>query len=196
MKKWSILKVSSRSHTERLRRTTMESYIHQTFIADCIALFRTYGCEISQGEAPSLPPKDRVAGAIRAGSDQIELSLTLCMPSSVLGLSYPCQEQIMEIPEEDLEDWLLELTNQLMGRIKHRLMHQQVTVNLGLPETFFDTGWQAALSGVQKHTRLSFNVDNHWIDCWLRIEIKQPSAQCASAEASQAAPEYGEVELF
>jgi hypothetical protein len=34
-----------------------------------------------------------------------------------------------------MHDWLRELTNQLMGRIKNRLLHYHVSLQVGLPET-------------------------------------------------------------
>ncbi len=48
-----------------------------------------------------------------------------------------------EITQADLEDWCRELNNQLVGRVKNRLLNYGITVTLGLPVFLQGTGVRA-----------------------------------------------------
>ncbi len=68
---------------------------------------------------------------IGLSNDSIRLSLTLLVSQSLLNSSLP--EDIDEINDIVLQDWIGELSNSLAGRIKHKLVSYGCILNLGLP---------------------------------------------------------------
>lgn len=89
-------------------------------------------------------PKDTdLMGVIRFTGKGFTGQLTLAIPVEVINLiriepNLPAKQR----------DWTRELTNQLMGRIKNRLMHFQIQPQVGLP-----TVWER--EGIQRHVRFS-----------------------------------------
>lgn len=171
-----------------------KSAISQMFIDDCEMLFQHYGCDAKYRSDHDALGNIHSLGVIDAGSPELEFTLLLNVPFSILALSYPCQDMILDLPEEQLEDWLLELANQLMGKLKGRLLQQQLTITLGLPESFFDVTDVALDRLVQTSERFVFEVDGELLECWLHIDIKVE--QMCIIEVQDAAAFSGEVELF
>lgn len=171
-----------------------QSVIHNMLVADCESLFHHYGCDIVFHSEINEPVESAAIGVIDAGCDEVELSLALHIPFSILALSYPCQEAVMDLSEEQLEDWLLELANQLMGKIKNRLVNQGLSVKLGLPEGFFDVGENAVDAFCSNHARFVFEVDNQIMECWLHVDFKVDVPDLIELAEEDAF--NGDIELF
>jgi hypothetical protein len=76
------------------------------------------------------PQWDCLVGIVSFQSPEVVGTLTLAIPDSV--------GSALRVPEAGsaaMSDWLRELTNQLIGRIKNRLLHYHVSLQVGLPET-------------------------------------------------------------
>jgi CheY-specific phosphatase CheX len=92
------------------------------------ALFEAYGLELERDG----PPGARVLQArplvsiIGFSSDVLSGSLILALPLAVAQGTLP-------VPEASLADWSGELANQLLGRLKGKLLQYQVTINMSLP---------------------------------------------------------------
>jgi len=97
-------------------------------------LFQAYG----------LPLAPLPRGAFRRAASIPEVSSTIPFTSSArsssrgrltLSIPKPVLEHMTEDPARPLghADWARELANQLMGRIKNRLLHFSVQLTLGLP---------------------------------------------------------------
>lgn len=71
-----------------------------------------------------------LVGIISFTAARVTGALTLSVPDESLPLLRPAS-----MPAAANADCLRELTNQLMGRIKNRLMNYQVTLQLGIPST-------------------------------------------------------------
>lgn len=169
----------------------------QMLTADCISLFEHYGCEIFLIEGRNREVKASPVSMIDAGSSELELSLILQIPHAVLSLSYPCHDILNDISEEQLEDWAMELANQLMGKLKNRLVSQQIYLKLGLPEAYFDIE-DATPVGIDATTQqLYFSVDGIPFVCSLAYEIKDPHWQPSLQFSANAQESFGgDIELF
>jgi hypothetical protein len=66
-----------------------------------------------------------------ATGEGVALSSMMTVDSALLVSLHPLG--ITEIPTADLEDWCRELNNQLVGRVKNKLLRYGVVVALGLP---------------------------------------------------------------
>jgi hypothetical protein len=82
--------------------------------------------------APSIgePSCLGLVGLISFDSPEVVGTLTLAIPDGLApSLITPAAGAAV------MADWLRELTNQLMGRVKNRLLHYQVSLKVGLPGT-------------------------------------------------------------
>jgi hypothetical protein len=96
-----------------------------------VDLFRIYGVAVApvpRAKRPSLAPPEGFCGTITFSGKGFTGSLTLFVPAAILSLTKAGVVQALHP-----RDWIRELTNQLMGRIKTRLLHLQVTLQTGLP---------------------------------------------------------------
>jgi hypothetical protein len=162
--------------------------------SSCTSLFHYYGCEASFCGIVAQSEASHTLGAIDAGCDDFELSLILNIPFSILALSYPCQGSVVELPEAQLEDWLLELANQLMGKLKIRLQKQSFIIKLGLPDSYFDVDGTTKNALITSHVGYVFDVDGVSMECWLHVDIKNHAIhlELDSSEDTHT----GEIEFF
>lgn len=95
-----------------------------------VDLFQAYGVavaplpRIAMGRVPVLPEVSATIAFSRAGAAPGRLSLSV--PPAVLDLSRSGATATSQ------QDWIRELTNQQMGRVKNRLLHFSVRVEVGL----------------------------------------------------------------
>lgn len=171
-----------------------KTIIGEMLKSSCTSLFQYYGCEASFRGIIAQSEESHTLGAIDAGCDDFELSLILNIPFSILALSYPCQGSVVELPEAQLEDWLLELANQLMGKVKIRLQKQRFVIKLGLPDSYFDVDGTTKNSLITSHVGYVFEVDGVSMECWLHVDIKNHAIQLEldSGEDTHS----GEIEFF
>jgi hypothetical protein len=123
-------------HTARrggtAERVDRRGVIDTIIQSSTVELFHTYGAALaplprgyrSVADAQKLD----LHGVITFSAPGFAGSLTLALPSAVLGLM-----QTEETRSRRDHDWVRELSNQLMGRVKNRLMQFQVTLQVGLP---------------------------------------------------------------
>jgi hypothetical protein len=103
--------------------------IDSLVLGSLVDLFQAYGVavaplpRIAAGRAPTIPELSAVIAFTRAGSGSGRL--TLSVPAAVLDLTRGGGGSGMRT------DWVRELTNQLMGRVKNRLLHFSARVEVG-----------------------------------------------------------------
>jgi hypothetical protein len=173
--------------------------IRELFAESCVELFASFNCEISLSGSVDEVAEGSPISLIDAGSDELELNLTTCMPYSVLAMTYPAPEgEIKDIVDEQLDDWLSELANQLMGRLKAKLIRYQCSVLLGLPQSFF--GNEIDLKEQEEGSEridFSFEVDHEPCECLLDIRVFSDSFELAQETDDDAdITSEGEIELF
>lgn len=72
---------------------------------------------------------------IGLGGQKLRGSVVLSVPASLLARSHPTRGST----PEDLADWLAELANLLLGRIKTQLLGRGISIQLGTPVTISGT---------------------------------------------------------
>jgi hypothetical protein len=96
-----------------------------------VELFRTYGVAVAplprKAQALATVPEG-FCGTIAFTGQGFTGSLTLFVPAAILSLTKADSGESLHA-----RDWIRELTNQLMGRVKTRLLQLQVTLQVGLP---------------------------------------------------------------
>jgi hypothetical protein len=102
----------------------------EEILADsCRRLFSAYGVDITTGGAPDTPQP--LLGRIHFVGRDMSGTLTIGLDREQLKKSLPIKTD----RQADLEDWVRELANQLMGLVKTRLQHRGIDVMLSLPLT-------------------------------------------------------------
>ena len=111
------------------QRAVLDSVIQSS----TIEVFQAYGIAVAPIPRFSTVPKDKdledyLAGLTTFAGRGFNGTLTLLLPQETLSLA----RHDITRPASSL-DWTRELTNQLIGRIKNRLMQFQVSAQSGLP---------------------------------------------------------------
>jgi hypothetical protein len=92
-------------------------------------LFGAFGVSVHQapdeGETPI-----RTLAMMGFGGDHLRGTLLLDADASVIAQSYPTPDAVRP---EDLDDWLAELANQLLGRVKNRLLRHGIVIQMSTP---------------------------------------------------------------
>jgi hypothetical protein len=92
------------------------------------ALFETYGVKLDLDGSPisRTLPSVQVISSIGFSSPMLNGCLLLAIPNVVM-------QQTLPTPGANLADWSGELANQLLGRLKNKLLNYDVIINLALP---------------------------------------------------------------
>jgi len=110
---------------------TAPSFLDTIVQSATVDLFRSYGVAVAPVARRTVRPANLPeghCGAISFNGQGVNGALTLFVPLPILGLTKP---GMLQAPQA--RDWIRELTNQLMGRIKTRLLQLGVTLSMGLP---------------------------------------------------------------
>jgi len=175
--------------------------IEDLFEVACIGLFESLNCKAIRVDLDAYELEsnfhDAPIACIDAGSTEVELIAGLQLPMSVLALTYPVQGEISGVDEERLEDWISELSNQLIGRLKTKLISHKCQVFLGLPITYFGADIGDLISGESAIKTMYFDLDGESCACHISIEtLNDELAFSAEVDESVDVIAEGEIELF
>ena len=150
------------------------SQIEGMFEIACLGLFESLNCTVERVNLEDHELRSELGDApiacIDAGSNEVELITGIQLPMSVLALTYPVQGNITGVNEEQLEDWISELSNQLIGRLKSKLITHNCQVTLGLPTTYFGTDINDLIVGDCERVSMYFDLDGEICACHISIE--------------------------
>jgi CheY-specific phosphatase CheX len=145
------------------------------------------------GEAKH-PPEDGMLAIIGFGGDQLRGSLVLSANRGLLERSCPARSPAT--PSETLQDWVGELANQLLGRLKSRLLAHGIAIQLGTPTTVSGLELRVrSCSGEPPATPLWLHAGGDWLVARLDAIAAPDAKLSASPDPSSAAAE-GELLLF
>jgi hypothetical protein len=128
-----------------------------------LKLFRTLGVELAYTGSPDpIPCADELTVAVIgfAGS-QMRGSLVMGATRQALRLSHPLAGRA---DDDSLRDWGGELSNQLIGRIKIRLLAHEIVIQLGTPTTM--SGHELTLGAALKNPDClphRFAIGDDWV---------------------------------
>jgi len=143
------------------------------------------------------------AQPVEAGKSIIELVSTLGFGAEgiagaiALCTSSRCAKYMVKTIEGKQEqDWLAELSNQLLGRFKRRLGTHGVTFSMGIPVLF--KGEHIALArslDLSRSIQLTFKTPEGLIEAWLDFKTS-PNVELSPEPIHNQAPSEGEILLF
>ncbi len=161
---------------------TIIEAVEGLFESACVSLFKSMNCSptriyIEDAELISLLNKSPLA-AIDAGSNEIEFNIAIQVPMAVLAMTYPLLGEIVlqenslsSVNDEQLEDWISEISNQLIGRLKTKLTKRNCYISLGLPSTYFGIDANYVLADDGKKITIYFDLDGVICACHISIEF-------------------------
>jgi len=172
--------------------------VEQVFQEACFDLLGSLGCSVAFAEQNDGSLYDAPVACIDAGSKEVELVLGLQMPISLLACTHPANSSSIAVGEEHLEDWISELSNQLIGRVKSKLNSNESDLKLGVPVTYYGDD-ESELMQQDEKIALYFELDGEVCACYLSIEllIKAEDVICSDYfQQNVEDSERGELELF
>ena len=166
----------------------------------CYELFSSYQCEVTLVPYIEIDYiidqfENDYSAVIDLGSDDIELFSVLQMPLSVLAMTYPVPD-VLTLTDEALEDWISELSTQLIGRLKNQLLKHDCNLKLGLPETYYEKDIDDILPENSGRFTLYFDIDGEICGCTLSVEIFNENMEFSVEENNMDLMDEGELELF
>ncbi len=177
--------------------TAAVDVICQQFEASCVDLFNSLDCAIARQDIADADMSASLVAIIDAGSEDLEVIIVLHMPLAVLTMTYPefAAESIMDVSEEVLEDWILELANQLVGRFKNKMVSLDCRMKIGLPSMYYRASDAHLPTHGHELHQFMFDVDKEIVGCGLYLQIFNPDLHF-SAPAEDGGAGEGELELF
>lgn len=179
-----------------MNQNTIIDIVNEIFVGCCVNLFEELDCTVETVKPDPEALSGSPFGYIDAGSDDLEITVALRLPMSVLVMTYPICEDAMNPDEETLEDWVSELTNQLIGKIKRRLLQHDCLLRIGLPMALFGASLDDAMppSAIQLSTYMT--VDKALCECRLAIEIFNENMEFSLNAQEDSGSSGGELEFF
>jgi hypothetical protein len=157
----------------------------------CGELFAVYGLSQHVQPAPAADAGVRrpsYASVLSATGDGIRLSSTMSVDTGLLARTHPSGRA--DVPDRELQDWCRELNNQLMGRVKNKLLRIGCEVATGLPVLVSGTD-VAAVVGPELDHRQYFFSSRHGNMSFTLAMLLAPDFAFAAVSAAGA----GEVKL-
>lgn len=158
-----------------------------------VELLQTYGISVaprSRTEQSSPSAAHEVIGIISFDAPAIAGRLTLAMPAPVF-TSMPRGRS----PDTTLADWTREATNQLMGRIKNRLLQFQVKLRTHIPTVLSGAALERQSRGRGSPPQLAYIFSALRGDVVVTVDPSLANALLEYSNASIVVPE-GELILF
>jgi CheY-specific phosphatase CheX len=174
--------------------------INGMLVESAISLLRAFGTSARYEPAGEQqhPAEDGMLAIIGFAGEQLRGSLVLSANPGLLEGSCPARTvgRADATHLEILQDWVGELANQLLGRLKSRLLAHGVAIELGTPTTVSGLELRVrSCGGAHPATPLWLHSGDDWLVVRLDAIAAPDTHLSASPDPSTAAAE-GEILLF
>jgi len=156
-----------------------EQRIIELFDSTCIKQFESLGCDIvmvgSQNDSEGV-----LRAYIEAFSEDVTVMLCLNVPKQLLIETMPFDS--VNGDDSLLVDWILELSNRFLGRLKNKLVDHGCDLKMGLPKFCIDTVVQQSLQGKFTQAGRYFEINNKTMECCLFLDVSDEAGQLSEYE--------------
>ena len=156
-------------------------YLEGLFETACLKLFERMDQEIVRVEAAGKVTR-HFSSKIYSVSDQLSVSLLLVMPCQIIEDTLPMISDPPENMEEIERDWVLELSNQMLGRFKNKLLAHDCVLKMGLPALTDEIGSEAESTCNGTFIPMFFAIRHDVLECYLCIRVKDTSLSLVDHE--------------
>lgn len=165
------------------------------FEAACVELFQSLNCEITPADSEFFDKFDEPYAQIDGGCCDFELEIYLCLPYTALIMTHPMQSMHNALPESELEDWLCELSNLLIGKFKRILLSYNFNLTIGLPD--FSIGHPPQpIPSTSNNFALRFSTENQVFEAGIAIEFLSENIQLIEQNTKESRIDDGDIEFF
>jgi hypothetical protein len=172
---WRLLKRS------RMETVPLIPRIIELFDSTCIKQFESLGCDmerVSQADGSN----DLLAADIEAVSNDLRLKLHLSVPKSLLLQLLPAGSGVQLQDQSLLDDWILELSNRFLGRLKNKLVSHDCSLQMGLPSAYVVSEVAPVLRDGEEQVLRFFEINKQTMACCLSIEVLKPDLSLSEYE--------------
>jgi CheY-specific phosphatase CheX len=169
--------------------------IHEMMADACSELFRQFGLKAERSEQPV--SNVTTCSLISGSGEGLKLNVFFQPDIAVLTDGHPTKNP--DVSQAEAEDWCCEFNNQLMGRLKTKLLERSCEINLGLPSLIVGEGIRAAKSqeAVVLSQRFETDFGGLELTTFMRLDPEFVLLdEKAGAMAAQGVMREGEVSLF
>lgn len=141
------------------------------------------------------PPAYQWSGVIGFTGSQITGSLVVACQDGLLNATHPNLSMGMPVAKDDLVDWLGEITNQILGRIKNLSLEYGVGFSLASPSVVKGESLAIPKQGKTAICSLTFDTGEHQFSIFFAAQI-DPNFNFDTAVKSIKTVAEGESMLF
>ena len=150
----------------------------QEIIPHIIGLFETAGIkqfESMDQEAELIDKPGEDADTFKAyidlTSEDLKVAMLLIVPRQILINTIPGIPDGQDITEDMQEDWILELSNRLMGRLKNKLLSHDCFLQIGIPKSSLRLDVDMLFDDGGEVKSYFFNLDGGVAECYLSLNL-------------------------
>lgn len=114
--------------------------------------------QLPEGQEMKVSKEESIAAAIGYSSPEIKGSVTVISTKGLLKQSHPNLQMGMPVGEQEIEDWVGEVSNQLLGRIKNKLLRFGTSVAMATPSIL--VGNSLVSKAPRSGSRISFKFES------------------------------------
>ena len=168
---------------------TNEAIIETTVSESCISLFEDYSLPLRRVTTGQVDDEDAellYCGVVGFSGEQMRGSLLLATSREPLGRTSPTNDA-------SFREWIAELANQLLGRVKNKLIPRGVTLHLSTPIVL--RGQHLAPIPHATLVPFAFRCEGGFVCVWFDAELAQ-GVDLSQVEESAGLINEGESMLF
>jgi hypothetical protein len=167
---------------------TNDQIIEQTVSESCISLFEDYALPLVRTVAGPLEGDSELlyCGVVGFSGEQMRGSVLLATSREPLGRTSPTNDA-------SFREWIAELSNQLLGRVKNKLIPRGVTLHLSTPIVL--RGHHLAPIPRAEQVPFVFSCEGGYVCVWFDAEL-QPGLDLSQVEETTGLIGEGESMLF
>ena len=178
-------------------RLEVQTFFEQVTAAACQELFARYGVAVHRAGDQEQPvsPDFLLCSVIGFTGRDVRGTLVLALTEELSGLSNPIAGANPDAGADRVtqRDWVGELSNQLLGRIKIELLRCGVEIYLNLPAVLL--GQHLAPLPRAQLKPLKFTLANGAAAVWIEVDAR-PGFKIEAAGAADQGPAAGDALLF
>ncbi len=178
-----------------MSNTQVTQYLGELFETTCTELFRSINSDVITLDNFDFDTSDIPHSQMDAGCNDIEVIIHLHVPFSTLAMTYPVHSGVAIVDEIAMEDWICELSNLLMGKLKHRLSTSAIDLSLGLP-SYSIGGKSNALHSNGEYFIFSFELYQQTFAAGISIEVFNNDLLLSAPKPDMSAVPDGNIEFF
>ncbi len=171
------------------------SALDQVICESLVGLFAVNGVNLDAKAPDAEGPVHTLAASIGFTGERLRGVLVVTAGRDLVAASRPTQFQHLDCAERELCDWMGELANQLLGRIKNRLLRYGIDFEMSIPSVVHGQCLKRALPDASLSRQMSFSHATGSVSLCFDARAENLAALMAAPPTAESMAE-GDVMLF